>query len=102
VPGTPQPAAPLGGATGASPEAASPDGSGSPEAAALASNKRRLTGGLRRLRSALQDFASVLSSSGTPGGTSGGGSGGGGGGFIGGFTGGYNGGLGGSGGSMRL
>lgn len=100
LPGTPQPGAPLGGAAGASPEAVSPEGSSSAEAAAaaaaLAGNKRRLTGGLRRLRSALQDFASVLSSSSAGGGAGSNGSGGGGG------SGGFSGGLGGSGGSMRF
>ena len=51
LPGTPMAGAPLGGAAAASPEG----GEG-----ADAASKRRLSG-LRRLRSALQEFASALS-----------------------------------------
>ncbi|PSC70781.1 zygote specific ZYS1 isoform B [Micractinium conductrix] len=69
-PGTPMMGAPLGGAAGASPEGLSPEG-GSAADAGLNGNKRRLSGSLRRLRSALQEFANALSSS------SGGGGGGG-------------------------
>lgn len=46
----------------ASPEGPSPEGSTGAEVSGLnGNNKRRLSGGLRRLRSAFQEFASVLS-----------------------------------------
>lgn len=63
LPGTPLGGAPLGGAA-----AASPDGSPDAGSAGDAAGKRRLSGGLRRLRSALQEFASALSASGSSGG----------------------------------
>jgi hypothetical protein len=54
---------PMGGAAAASPEGVSPEGSGAVDGGPGGANKRRLSGSLRRLRSALQDFAASLSAS---------------------------------------
>ncbi|KAL4422123.1 hypothetical protein ABPG77_003408 [Micractinium sp. CCAP 211/92] len=75
LPATPPPAAPLGGAATASPESGSAEGAGSSDGAGSAASKRRLSGGLRRLRSALQEFASALSTNAAGPGPSGSGSG---------------------------
>lgn len=62
VPGTPQLGSPMGGAAAASPEGSQGlEGSPGMDGGQAGGSKRRLSGGLRRLRSALQEFATAFS-----------------------------------------